>query len=320
MSDWSAEFLRGVLDAAPEGITICEAGGDQPVVYINPAYTRLTGHNASDLAGRNLRILQGDDRDQPARQIIRDALERGVPCRVTVRNVRPDGTVFLNDLALQPLRNGSGEVTHFIGYHHDLSALQRTSDSGIRGVPGWVREDRVTGLRSRAYFDDLLQRDFALAQREARELALLLLDVDQMSCYNETFERTGGDACLKRIARVLTTAFRRGSDLVARWEGAGFVALLPNIDAERALEYAQSVAQRIHSQQLHHPRSTHRFVTVSVGVAVRVPGPDDTPEMLVRAAEAALTRAKAQGRNRALLAVMNDFAPPQRPKKVASTA
>jgi diguanylate cyclase (GGDEF)-like protein len=195
--------------------------------------------------------------------------------------------------------------------------LQRTSDSGIRGVPGWVREDRVTGLRSRAYFDDILRRDFALAQRESRVLALLVFDVDQMSCYNETFERTGGDACLKRIARALTTAFRRGSDLVARWDGAGFAALLPNVVAAQALEQAQAVAQRIHSQQLHHPHSTHRFVTVSVGVAVRVPAVTDIPEQLVSAAEAALTRAKAQGRNRALLAAQKDFPAQPRAKNAA---
>ena len=148
-------------------------------------------------------------------------------------------------------------------------------------------------------------------------LALVVVDSDQMSCYNETVERTGGDACLKRIARVLTTAVRRGSDLVARWDGGGFAVLLSNMDSDHALEHARSVAQRIHSQQLHHPRSIHRFVTVSVGVAVRVAGRDDKPESLVRAAQAALERAKAQGRNRALLAVEKDFGAVARGKLTA---
>jgi diguanylate cyclase (GGDEF)-like protein/PAS domain S-box-containing protein len=307
MSDWSVELLRSVLDAAPEGISICEADSERRVVYVNTAYTRLTGYESTELIGKNLRILQGDDTDQPGRQVLRAALERGDPCRVTLRNCRKDGVVFLNEMVIQPLRDAENRITHFIGYHHDGSAMQRTGDTGIRGLPAWVREDRLTGLAGRSYFEDVLKRDFALAQREPRDLALLLFDVDELSAYNETFDRTGGDACLRRLARVLGSSFRRGSDLIARWEGGGFIVLLSGTSLERATEYAQSVAQRIRDQQLHHPRSNARIVTVSGGVAVRMPKANDTPAAFIRAAEAALKRAKAQGRNRTLIAIDTDY-------------
>jgi diguanylate cyclase (GGDEF)-like protein/PAS domain S-box-containing protein len=307
MSNWSVELLRSVLDAAPEGISICEANPEQRVVYVNAAYTRLTGYEAAELVGQNLRLLQAGDSDQPALLVLRAALERGESCRVTLRNTRKDGVVFLNEMIIQPLRDAENTVTHFIGYHHDGSSLQRTGDTGIRGLPAWVREDRLTGLASRSYFEDVLKRDFALAQREPRELALLLFDVDQLAAYNETFDRTGGDACLRRVARVLGSSFRRGSDLIARWEGGGFMVLLAATGAERAIEYAQSVSQRIRDQQLHHPRSAARVVTVSTGVAVHSPKTGETPVAMINAAEAALKRAKAQGRNRALLAIESDF-------------
>ncbi len=307
MSNWSVELLRSVLDAAPEGISICEAEGDQRVVYVNPAYTRLTGYEAAELIGQNLRLLQGADRDQPGRQLVRAALERGEPCRATIRNVRKDGTFFLNEMVIQPLRDAENRVTHFIGYHHEPSAVQRTGDTGMRGLPAWVREDRLTGVASRSYFEDVLKRDVAVAQREARELTLLLFDVDQLTSYNETFERSGGDAALRRVARVLGSCFRRGSDLIARWDGGGFIVLVASAGADRAWEYAQMVLQRIRDQQLHHPRSAARILTVTAAVVVRTPAAGDTAVTLVRAAEAAVARAKLQGRNRALIAVDEDF-------------
>ena len=70
----------------------------------------------------------------------------------------------------------------------------RTGETGIRGLPNWVREDRLTGLASRYYFEDVLKRDFALAQRDKTDIALLLFDIDQFGPYNEIFDRAGGDA------------------------------------------------------------------------------------------------------------------------------
>jgi diguanylate cyclase (GGDEF)-like protein/PAS domain S-box-containing protein len=307
MSNWSVELLRSVLDAAPEGISICEADGERRVVYVNPAYVRLTGYEANELIGQNLRVLQGVDRDQPGRQLVRAALERGEPCRATIRNVRKDGTFFLNEMLIQPLRDADNRVTHFIGYHHEPTAMQRTGDTGIRGLPAWVRDDRLTGVSSRSYFEDVLKRDVAVAQREGRELTLLLFDVDELTSYNETFERIGGDAALRRVARVLGSCFRRGSDLVARWDGGGFIVLVASTGVDRAWEYAQTVLQRIRDQQLHHPRSAAKILTVSAGVVVRTPTPDDTAMSLVKAAEVAVKRAKLQGRNRSLAAVDDDY-------------
>ena len=143
-----------------------------------------------------------------------------------VRNQRKDGTVFVNDMQIYPLRNGEGKVTHFIGYHREGGTRVRTGDTGIRGLPNWVREDRLTGLASRYYFEDVLKRDFALAQRDKTDIALLLFDIDQLGPYNEIFDRAGGDAVVKRVARAIAGSFRRGTDIVGRWEGASVIVLM----------------------------------------------------------------------------------------------
>jgi len=304
---FGGEFLRGALDVAPEGVVICEASGDRLVVYVNPAFCRLTGYDVGELVGRNLRVLQGADRDQPELTSLRDALRHAESTRALVRNVRKDGTVFVNDMQIHPLKDSNGQVTHFIGYHREGGARQKNSESGIRGLPNWVREDRLTGLASRYYFEDVLKRDFALAQRDKTDIALLLFDIDQLGPYNEIFDRAGGDAVVKRVARAISGSFRRGTDIVGRWEGASVIVLMHGTQSDHVIQHATTVAHRVREQQIHHPRSQQKYVTVSGGVAIHTARPEDTAELFLRAVESALSRAKEQGRNRIIVAEDHDF-------------
>jgi two-component system cell cycle response regulator len=302
-------FLRGALDFAADGVVICEAGGDRVVVYANPAFCRLTGYEAGELLGKNLRLLQGGDRDQPELETLRDSLRHSEPARALLRNVRKDGTVFVNEMQISPLKDAHGQVTHFIGYHREGGTRQKQGNevSGIRGLPNWVREDRLTGLASRFYFEDVLKRDFALAQRDKTDIALLLFDIDQLGPYNEIFDRAGGDAVVKRVARAIAGSFRRGTDIVGRWEGASVIVLMHGTPADHVIQHATTVAHRVREQQIHHPRSTQKYVTVSGGVAVHVARPEDSAESYLRAVEAAVGRAKEQGRNRIIVAEESDF-------------
>ena len=308
LNGFQGEFLRGALDVAPEGVVICEAGGERAAVYVNPAFCRLTGDELGELLGKNLRFLQAEDRDQPELETVREALRHGEAVRALLRNHRKDGTVFVNDMQLYPLKDGGGKVTHFIGYHREGGTRSKAAgESGIRGIPQWVREDRLTGLASRYYFEDVLKRDFALAQRDKTDIALLLFDIDQLGPYNEIFDRTGGDAVVKRVARAIAGSFRRGTDMVGRWEGASVIVLMHGTPADHVIQHATTVANRVREQQIHHPRSTQKYVTVSGGVAVHTARSEDTPEGFLKAVEAAVARAKDQGRNRVIVAEESDF-------------
>jgi diguanylate cyclase (GGDEF)-like protein/PAS domain S-box-containing protein len=308
MNGFQDHFVRGALDVAPEGIAICEARGDRVVVYANPAFFRLTGYEVNELVGKNLRLLQGDDREQPELVTLRDALRHAEPARALLRNMRKDGTVFVNDMQIYPLKDANGQVTHFIGYHREGGTRQKsTGESGIRGLPNWVREDRLTGLASRYYFEDVLKRDFALAQRDKTDIALLLFDIDQLGPYNEIFDRAGGDAVVKRVARAISASFRRGTDVVGRWEGASIIVLMHGTQADHVIQHATTVAHRVREQQIHHPRSSQKYVTVSGGVAIHTARPDYNADKFLHAVESAVARAKEQGRNRIIVAEESDF-------------
>ena len=309
MNGFQHEFLRGALDVAPEGVVICHAGGDRLVVYANPAFCRLVGYELGELMGKNLRILQGSDREQPELVTLREALDHAEAARALLRNQRKDGTVYVNDMQIYPLKDANGQVTHFVGYHREGGTRHKanSSESGIRGLPNWVREDRLTGLASRYYFEDVLKRDFALAQRDKTDIALLLFDIDQLGPYNEIFDRAGGDAVVKRVARAIAGSFRRGTDVVGRWDGASIIVLMHGTQSDHVIQHATTVAHRVREQQIHHPRSQQKYVTVSGGVAIHTARPEESAEGILHAVECALARAKEQGRNRIIVAEDSDF-------------
>lgn len=307
MTSWSVDFLRSVLDAAPEGIVICEAGADQRVVYANRAFEDLTGFPSADLIGRNLRVLQGNDREQQGRYALKQAIEHGDSCQVLLRNYRRNGGMYWADLHIQPIRDAGGAVTHYIGYHRDAGDKPRAAARSLTGLPSWMREDRLTGLSTRAYFEELLKRDWALAQREMRQLGLAIFDIDCLGAYNDTFGRAGGDAVVRRIARLIASSFRRGSDLIGRWDGGGVAVLAHGNSDERLAEYSAVIGQRVHGQQVHHPRASARFVTVSAGISSCMPMRGQSVTMLVEAAEAALRRSKQMGRNQVCKATTSEY-------------
>src|ERR1700684_3186200 len=99
MTEFDQGLFRRLVESSPEGVVLIDAqGSDHPVIYVNPAFEALTGYTAAELLGRNLRLLQADDRDQDARHRLRDALSRGETCRVLLRKYRKDGSMFWTEL------------------------------------------------------------------------------------------------------------------------------------------------------------------------------------------------------------------------------
>jgi diguanylate cyclase (GGDEF)-like protein/PAS domain S-box-containing protein len=309
MNGWSAEAWRRVVEHSPEGIVVCDATAtDCPVVFVNNAFSQMCGYPVAALMGTNLRVLQGTDRDQEARVRLAEAVEKGSPARVLVRNYRPDGTLFWNETVVQPVRSAKGQLTHFIGYHRDASERLKTSERAGSGLPSWLREDRLTGLHSRAYFEELLQRDWSLAQRDSHEIGLTIFDIDDLGAYNDKFDRSAGDACIRRVARVIAASYRRGGDLVGRWEGGTFAVLTQGEAAERASQYAQIVSQRVRDLLMHHPTAgAGRYVTVSAAIASLVPPRALALEGLLKACQTAMKRAKKNGKDAIVTAEAGDF-------------
>ena len=170
-----------------------------------------------------------------------------------------------------------------------------------------AREDGLTGLANRRYFDERLAIEWERAARDGRTVALLMMDVDHFKAFNDFYGHPAGDACLASIGGVLRDAARRPGDLAARYGGEEFVVLLPGTDVAGAVEVAERVLAGIMALAIpHEASSAGEGVTASIGVAVRSPVPAALPQRLVDAADAALYDAKRQGRRCVVVALEQD--------------
>lgn len=126
------QVLSSILDACVNGITLADPDReDTPIVYANKAFADITGYTLDEVVGRNCRFLQGDDRDQDARERIRHALALGEPVEVTLRNYRKDGSLFYNHLSISPLFDSAGRLIYFLGVQYDVTS-QVLAENEIR--------------------------------------------------------------------------------------------------------------------------------------------------------------------------------------------
>ena len=162
--------------------------------------------------------------------------------------------------------------------------------------------DALTGIANRRRFDETLQSEWIRATRVGQPLALAMVDVDYFKPYNDRYGHQAGDDCLREVASAFSATVCRTGDLVARYGGEEFAFIAPLTDGESALAMAKKVCESIQALQLPHEKSPFKCLTVSIGVAVVVPMESDRPQDLVKCADQALYLAKAQGRNRVVLA------------------
>jgi diguanylate cyclase (GGDEF)-like protein len=160
--------------------------------------------------------------------------------------------------------------------------------------------DGLTGVVNRRGFDETLAEQWALAGRSGDPLALLMLDVDHFKLYNDHYGHQAGDHCLQAVAKVIAAHARRPGDMAARYGGEEFALLYPHSHDAHALASAQEVCAAVAALGMPHALSQTGIVTVSIGVAVRVPDGNEDADTLVWKADQALYRAKQQGRNRAV--------------------
>jgi diguanylate cyclase (GGDEF)-like protein len=155
----------------------------------------------------------------------------------------------------------------------------------------------LSGLANRRGFQSRLDFEWMRAQQYNSELSLLMIDVDHFKLYNDTYGHPEGDACLSRIGETLAGIAADTMGFAGRYGGEEFCLLLPNTGAIRALEIGEMVRAAVVDLGVPHATSSHRTVTVSVGVAATLPSDTQRPGDLIEAADAALYAAKHRGRN-----------------------
>ncbi|MEO8628535.1 MAG: EAL domain-containing protein, partial [Betaproteobacteria bacterium] len=260
------------------------------IVYVNPAFERVTGYTRDEVTGRNCNFLQRDDRNQADLEKLREALHEGRDCHAVLRNYRKDGSLFWNDLYVTPVRDAQQKITHFVGVQYDITDTRRYREE----LEHQANHDALTGLANRNLLADRLKQALVYAQRHARLVIVAFVDLDHFKFINDSLGHSTGDRLLIVIAERLLACVRKG-DTVARPGGDEFVLILSDQtldeDHHRTMDRIMAAVSdpcTIDGQELR--------VTCSIGLSVY---PDDATdgETLLRMADAAMYRAKDTGRN-----------------------
>ena len=182
------------LESIGEGIMITDAAEfDNPIIYVNPAFERLTGYTKEEAVGRNARFLQGDETEKKTIRSIRTAIESEAPFRGSILNYRKDGTTFWNALAISPIRDTNGTTSHFVGILSDETE----------------RVQLASQLRQAQKMESLGHLTGGVAHDFNNLLAVILGNSEIL--YDEIT-----DPELKETAELVMTTAEKGADLTHR--------------------------------------------------------------------------------------------------------
>jgi diguanylate cyclase (GGDEF)-like protein/PAS domain S-box-containing protein len=296
-----AHLFGAILENTNDLVIILEANdkdaADSTIVYVNPAFSRLTGYSSAEAVGRSPRFLLGPNSDTDARSRIRESVRQNQAVRAEILSYTKSGQPCWLDANIVPLKDGSGRVSHFVAIERDITAAKSLEEKLTR----LATRDELTGLYNRRYFKEVVEREIERAERYGHPLALLSLDIDHFKHINDAHGHEGGDRALAEFARSCGASLR-GADILARIGGEEFAALLPDTPIDGAVWLAERLRRTVADLSIEH-RGQRIAFTVSIGVTGHA-GPGDSLSGMLRRADQALYRAKADGRNRLHVAAM----------------
>lgn len=267
----------------------------QEIVYVNPAFTRLTGYPADEALGRNPRFLQGPETSQATRIAIREALSAKRPVQVEILNYAKDGRAYWVEMSITPVAASEGAVTHFVAVERDVTERRATEQAVTR----LALEDHLTGLANRRAAEDRLAMEWNRAQRGNGSFAIAIADIDRFKLINDQYGHHVGDQALRHVAEVLARGLR-GGDWMARWGGEEFLLCFSSQESRGARVAAERLRKLIKTNSLVLPVGT-LSLTVSMGVSLFNPDHGSLDSMLAQA-DALLYEAKHSGRDKVVAA------------------
>ena len=192
-----------------------------------------------------------------------------------------------------------GGVTACVIAVWHLEKVSRKSFLEGKIIRELAQRDALTGTRNRRVFDEHLDMIWQRAIANRLGMAIVIIDIDHFKAYNDYYGHQAGDQALRRVAQAVQKVIRRPSDILTRYGGEEFAAILYEVDTLQAREIAERIRGAVNDLGLEHRASrTANRVTVSVGVAVVEPTSNRSPSGAVQLADQALYEAKVQGRNR----------------------
>jgi diguanylate cyclase (GGDEF)-like protein len=274
----------------------------------NRACERLTGLRASDVVGTKEHWRGFYDAPRPC---LADLVLQGASGELLYAELAPlksdPGALSAENwcdmpqigirryLALDaaPIFSDEGALLAVVETLRDIT-IQHEAQLALKSL---ARVDGLTGLSNRRTFDTTLDEECRRAQRTNVPVSLLMIDIDHFKAFNDSFGHQAGDDCLKQVASVIGGEILRPGDLAARYGGEEFAVILPSTPLPGAEVVAERLLLAVEGLRVDHPSSPYGIVTLSIGTAGTAELDIANPAALIARADAALYRAKRDGRN-----------------------
>jgi diguanylate cyclase (GGDEF)-like protein/PAS domain S-box-containing protein len=263
--------------------------------YVSPSAFNTFGWDPKKLVGTSgLHIIYEDDWN-----VVETAIGRLASGQqrqsVQARTICGDGSLkWIETTAHVETSDSCSEV---ILVMRDITDRKKLEEE----LAAFALQDGLTGLANRRGFDQVLDREWKQTLRKNDEMALILLDIDFFKQFNDLYGHQAGDDCLRKVADCVRELARRPTDLACRYGGEEIVVILGSTNLNSAILIANNMRSSVAALKIPHRGSAcAENITVSIGVAAAKSGIDGTlrmPEALLHAADQALYKAKAGGRN-----------------------
>ena len=292
--------IRSVVASIVEAVILIDEGGK--IQSANAAAEQMFGYAEAEVLGKNVSMLMPSPYQEEHDGYLKHYLETGERKIIGVggrrlKGLRRDGEVF--DMELAVSESGDGADLVFTGIVRDISVQLEYE----RELEELSSRDGLTGLPNRRSLDRALEEEWRRCLRGNAPMAVALFDIDHFKQYNDHYGHLSGDECLKRVAQAMAQQVHRAGDSVARFGGEEFALVLPEADITGAEAVAEQIRQAVSDLGIPHAQhSSADHVTVSAGVASRIPTADIATQDLIHAADMALYRAKEAGRNQVQVA------------------
>lgn len=293
-------LFKLVLDNLAEGVYVTDR--KRRIMYWNQTAEQLTGYKAEEVLGKTCadNILTHVNNsgcllctgDCPLSR----TLEDGRPRRADVYLHHKDGHRVPVEVRVRPIWGGNGEIVGAVELFHDNSR-QRAVRERAKELAKLAFLDPTSQVGNRRYLEQQLSYFLDQYSKSGIPFGVMIADMNDFKIINDTYGHVTGDAALATVARTLSNCLR-ASDVVGRWGGDEFLAILPGITNEALLNSSEKF-RRLVSQSSVLVEGSQIRLAISTGVAMVVPG--DSPKSLLSRADQQMYDSKRSGRNRTSL-------------------